>query len=81
MEAVFREGEEMLGEDGVPDDRNPLAFIALAVVFVAVGIILISFFLFIAVICFFVAFVWFVTGYSQWRRLKEEERARQRLRF
>ncbi|MFX0097021.1 MAG: hypothetical protein ACFE7E_04590 [Candidatus Hodarchaeota archaeon] len=71
----------MRRDDEIPDDRNPLTFVALSIVFAAVGIILFSIFLFIAVICFFIAFVWFVTGYAQWRRLKEEEKARQRTRF
>jgi len=68
----------MVEEDEPPDDRNPLAFIALSIVFAAAGIFLISIFIFIAVIFFFIAFVWFVTGYAQWRRLKEEESAGRR---
>ncbi|MFX0069217.1 MAG: hypothetical protein ACFE7S_08495 [Candidatus Hodarchaeota archaeon] len=69
----------MIEEDEIPDDRNPLAFVVLSFVFAAVGVFLISIFLFIAVICFFIAFVWFVTGYAQWRRLKEEARGRRRF--
>ena len=81
MEAVLREGEKMGEEDVLSDDRNPLAFVALAIVFAVIGIILVPFFIFIAVICFFIAVVWFVTGYAQWKRLREEEEARRRLRF
>lgn len=55
------------------DDRNPMAFIVLSIVFAVAGFLLMWFFLFLAIISFFIAFVWFVTGYTQYKRLKEEE--------
>ncbi|MFX1486474.1 MAG: hypothetical protein ACFFBS_05180 [Promethearchaeota archaeon] len=67
-------------DDGQLDGGSPLAFIVLSIVFVAAGIILMWFFLFIAIISFFIAFVWFVTGYAHYRRLKEEK-SRGRTRF
>lgn len=68
----------MMEDDELPDERNPWEFIALSIVFAAAGVFLTSIFIFIAVILYFIAFVWFVTGYAQWRRLKEEEAAGRR---